>query len=195
MADNNEKLERLRRQIQAAAESDAKRILDDADKYSDTLLADEKARLDEEYGRLTLSAASKYEADERRRVSQARYEADRKVLMHRNRLVGQLFDEIRSELEDFTSSRKYEEHLKRCADDAGKQAGDISRSVIRCGRRDEKLVRKLFPQAAEIRTDSSITLGGLMFGYPEKGIFIDLTLDTAFENAREEFSSNAQMQL
>ena len=195
MADNNEKLERLRRQIQAAAENDAKRILDEADKYSDAVLAEEQARLEKEHGGLMLSASSKFEAEERKRVSQARYEADRKVLMHRNRLVGQLFDEIRSELESFTASKKYENYLKRCAEDAVKQTGDIKGAVIRCRRKDEKLVRGLFGAAAEIKTDSSINIGGLMFGFPGKGIFIDLTLDTAFENSREEFSSNAQMQL
>ena len=36
---------------------------------------------------------------------------------------------------------------------------------------------------------------GLIFKYPEKGIFIDLTLDTAFENEREAFAARSEMQL
>ena len=48
---------------------------------------------------------------------------------------------------------------------------------------------------AKAAADRNIVLGGLIFKYPEKGIYIDLTLDTAFENERSAFSARSEMQL
>ena len=195
MADNNEKLERLRRQVQEAAELDAKRILDEADKNSDAIVEAEKARIAKEHDSIMRSAVSKFESDERKRVSKAVYAANRKVLLHRNALVGDFFNEISGELRAFASSGKYEKYLQRCIDQASEQQ-ELTQDIQTCCRpEDVKLVEKLIGGRTKVTADKMIKFGGLMFRVPSKGIYIDLTMDSAFEAERAAFSANALMQL
>ncbi|MBP3854720.1 MAG: V-type ATP synthase subunit E [Ruminiclostridium sp.] len=196
MAEVNTKLEKLKQQIQAAAELDAGRITEDAEKRAKAMLDEESERIEKEQGAAMRSKLSRYESDERKRVSESKYAADRKVLLHRNALVNELFDDIRSELEQFAGSGSYKAHLERCAEAANKQQPLTGSVSVYCKKADiaaaEAAVRKY---GVKVETDRNIKLGGLVFKYPEMGIFIDLTLDTAFENEREAFASRSEMQL
>lgn len=196
MADAKEKLEKLKQQIEAAAEQDAKRMTDEAEKRAKAMLDEEAARIEKEQSGAMLAKISRYENDERKRVSESRYAADRKVLLHRNALVDGLFDEIKDELASFTGSDKYKTHLEKCAECADKQEKLDSSVLVYCRRSDRELADAVVKKyGVKVETDRNIMLGGLMFRYPEKGIIIDLTLDTAFENERGAFAAKSEMQL
>ncbi len=196
MAEIDTKLEKLKQQIQAAAEADAKKLTEDAEKRAKAMIEEETARIEKEQSSVMLSKLSRHESDERKRVSESRYAADRKVLMHRNALVDELFGEIRGELEEFAKSDKYAAHLEKCAERADREQKITPDVSVYCSRGDlpkvEPIAKKYGITAA---ADRNIKLGGLIFKYPAKGIFIDLTLDSAFENERGSFAARSEMQL
>lgn len=196
MADRTTKLDKLKEQIRAAAELDAKRITSDAEKRAKAMIKEETERIEKEQSNAMLSKLSRYESDERKRVAESRYTADRRVLMHRNALVDGLFGEISADIAAFTASDKYPAHLEKCAETADKQQKITDDVSVYCRKSDlataEKVMKKY---GVSVQTDRNIKLGGLIFKYPEKGIFIDLTLDTAFENERSLFASRSEMQL
>lgn len=196
MADSMTKLEKLRQQIQAAAELDAKRITEDAEKRAKAMIDEENERIEKEQGGAMLSKLSRHENDERKRVSESKYAADRKVLLHRNSLVDALFDDIKEELAQFASSDKYAQHLSKCAERADSEQKITASVSVFCRKTDlDAALAVMKKYGAKVETDRNIKLGGLIFKYPENGIFIDLTLDTAFENERSAFSSRSEMQL
>ncbi len=193
MADNA-KLERLKQQIQAAAEADAKRLIDDAQKKAAEMINDDKER---KAGHAQMQTkVSRYEGELRREVAECRYHADRKVLMHRNSLVNGLFEDIRRELEDFVASDKYPEHLAKCVSIANRTRSLSDPVFVYCRKADLELAEKALERfGVKPQPDRNIHIGGLMFKYSVKGIFLDLTLDSAFDSEREAFSSRSEMQL
>ena len=69
-------------------------------------------------------------------------------------------------------------------------------TAVYCRKKDVQTAQEVLKKyGIRVETDRNITLGGLIFKYPEKGIFIDLTLDSAFDSEREAFSSRSEMQL
>lgn len=193
MADNA-KLERLKQQIQAAAEADAKRLIEDAQKQAAVMIDDDAER---KSGKAAMrTKVSRYDGELRRKVAESRYLADRKVLMHRNSLVNGLFDDIRRELEEFAASDKYPEHLDKCVRIANRTRSLSDPVFVYCRNADLELAEKALERfGIKPQPDRNIRLGGLMFKYPVKGIFLDLTLDSAFDSEREAFSSRSEMQL
>ena len=121
MADLSAKLGIFEQHINAAAEADARNMIADAEKRAEAMIKEELERLENDRGSVLGTKLSKYRADERKRVSERRYAADRKVLMHRNSLVADLFGEIGKELEALAASDKYEAHLNGCAEAADRR--------------------------------------------------------------------------
>ena len=196
MGELNSKLEKMRRQIDAAAEAEAKKLIGDAEKKAKAMLDEETEIIEKEKNRTALAKASKAESDARKRVSESKFTADRKVLLHRNSLVNSLFYEIGAELSDFAASDRYKAHLEKCAELADSQEKLTAGTAVYCRRKDSDTAQEVLKKyGIRVETDRNITLGGLIFKYPEKGIFIDLTLDSAFEAQREAFSARSEMQL
>ncbi len=193
MADNA-KLERLKQQIQAAAEADAKRMIEDAQQQAAAMINDDGERRTGQTA--MLSKVSRYEGDLRKQIAEARYIADRKVLMHRNNLVNGLFEDIKKELEDFVSSDSYPGHLEKCVNIANRTRSLSDPVFVYCRKADLELAEKALERfGVKPQPDKNIHIGGLMFKYPVKGIFLDLTLDSAFDDEREAFSARSEMQL
>ena len=190
----NTKLERLKQQIEAAAELEAARAVEDAQKQAAVMINDDKER--KESDALVHSRVTRFAGDERRRVAEARYMADRKVLMHRNSLVNGLFDDIRQELADFVASDEYYEHLVKCVACANKTRSLSDPVFVYCRKADMELATKALSRFdITPKLDRNIMIGGLLFKYHVKGIVLDLTLDSAFDSEREAFSSRSEMQL
>ena len=196
MADLVTTLGQLEKRINAAAEADAKNILADAEKRAEAMINEENERSEKEHGSALNVRVSKYRSAERKRVSEKKYAADRKVLLHRNELVDGLFGEIRKEIGEFTASGDYAAHLEKCVKAADSREKLDASATVYCRKADLDAVGKLAgPYGVKVETDRNIVLGGLIFKYPEKGIYIDLTLDTAFESERGAFAARSEMQL
>ena len=196
MSDNMEKLEKLRLQIKFAAENDAWNIVLDAEKHAKEMVEAENARSENAAGGELSSRLSKFESDERKRVSETRYSTERKVLLHRNALVESLFDEIKEEIRAFVSSGEYAGYLGKCAERADRTEKLTPDVKVCCRKDDLETVGKIMSgYGIKAEADSNISLGGLVFRYPVKGIYLDLTLDTAFESEYDAFASCSEMQL
>lgn len=195
MSDNSERLKRLRTEIEARSKKDAEDILEAAKFHRYKILSEELDRVSKENNSIALEKVSEFENSERKRVSTARYAAERKVLLHRNSLVDGIFSEITEELSKFTASDKYADFLMDSLEKADK-AERISEGTIVFFRPEDKETAKIlstkFP--VKLEEDKNIILGGIAVKYP-RSVIIDLTLDSALEAEREAFSARAEMQL
>lgn len=195
MPEKKDKLEILKEQVQTAAELDASRLIAEAEKQAKQILEQENAKLEKQSGAAALSEEAKFEADIRKRVSESRYNAERKVLTHRNKLVDEFFSEIESELKSFCESQKYDLYLSKSAEKADK-AHKLEEAQAFCRRADiPRAGKALQKYGITPKPDRNILIGGIIFKYPKKGIFIDMTLDSSFGAQREAFSEKAEMQL
>ncbi len=192
--ETNTKLERFIQQTETAAKGEADRIIEEAQKQAVGMINDDREI--REAKAAMLAKISHCENDEHKRVAETRYALDRKVLTHRNALVNELFEDIRRELTEFTGSGEYEEHLKKCVAAANRERSLSDPVFVYCRKADLELAENVLRKyGIKPKTDRNILIGGLMFKYPVKGIFIDFTLDSAFDAEREAFSSRSEMQL
>lgn len=195
MSDNSERLKRLRAEIEARSKKDADDILEAAKFHRYKILSEELDRVSKENNAIALEKVSEFENSERKRVSSARYAAERKVLLHRNRLVNELFSEITEELKKFAASDKYADFLLDSLEKADKAERITEGTVVFYRPEDKETAKALstkFP--VKLEEDKNISLGGISVRYP-RGIIIDLTLDSAIEAEREAFSARSEMQL
>lgn len=125
------------------------------------------------------AAAGKFKKE----FSRCEFETTKAVRLHRKELIEDFFGEIQKELMDFAKSGEYEGYLKRSLEDAEKNLG--KGCVIFAAPGDVDKVKKLTKN--EVRPDNNIIIGGISALDGEKGLFVELTLDRALSDEKEEF--------
>lgn len=196
MADRLERLEQIRQKIDKISEKDAEAIISEAKKKAEEIISEEKRLIEQEEKGLVLKEISRFESTERKRVSEKRFAAERKVLLRRNELVNGLFEEIEEELRSFCRKSEYRGYILRSAEEADEKEKITEGVVVYCREVDLDLVKELMKAyPVKVETDGSIKIGGIMLKYPEKRTYIDLTFDTKLSEEREKFSATAEMQL
>lgn len=196
MAYRLEKLEKIRSIIDEKSDKDAEKIISDAEKRAEEMLSEEKKLIERERNSVFTEAVSRFESEERKRVSERRFAADRRVLLYRNGLVEKLFGEIEGELRTFAASDGYRSYILRAAEEADGVEKLTDGIIVYCGEKDKELVSELMkPYPVKIEADRKISIGGIILKYPHKGTYIDLTFDTRLSEEREKFSATAEMQL
>lgn len=196
MAYRLEKLEKIRSIIDEKSDKDAEKIIADAEEKAEEIISEEKKRIERERNSIFTEAVSRFESEERKRVSERRFAADRKVLLYRNGLVEKLFAEIEQELKEFSISGGYRGYILRAVEEADETEKITENVIVYCGEKDKELVSELMkPYPVKIETDRKISIGGIILKYPHKGTYIDLTFDTRLSEEREKFSATAEMQL
>lgn len=196
MADRLERLEQIRQKIDKISEKDAEAIISEANKKAEEIISEEKKLIEQEEKGLVLKEISRFESAERKRVSEKRFVAERKVLLRRNELVNSLFDDIEEELLCFCRKSEYRGYILRSAEEADEKEKITEGVIVYCRAADLDLVKELMKAyPVKVQTDESIKIGGIMLKYPEKRTYIDLTFDTKLSEEREKFSATAEMQL
>ena len=196
MAYRLEKLEKIRSIIDEKSEKDAEKIISDAEEKAEEMLSEEKKRIERERNSSFSEKLSRFESEERRRVSESRFAAERKVLLYRNGLVDKLFSEIEAELKKFRASGEYRGYILRAVEEADEAEKITEGVILYCGSGDKELVSELMKAyPVKIEADERISIGGIILKYPHKGTYIDLTFDTKLSEEREKFSATAEMQL
>jgi len=130
-------------------------------------------------------------AEFKRELSRCDHEMKKAVLAHRHRLTTELFNEVREKLRSFSSSPEYSGYLKNAAARAENELG--TGTIIRVRPADIAAVREL--TSLTVEPDSSIILGGLTAVAPEKGLCLDLTLDSRLLDEEAAFSAKAELRL
>lgn len=195
MSENSLKLLKLRKEIENCAKAEAAAIISDAQNRADESVSAAENEIRRESRNDTRDIIEKFKADERKRVSEMRFSEGKRVLMHRGKLVDEFFEKVKAEIENRREKPGYVAYLEQCIAAAEKQYS-LSGAVIYCRKEDTDTVSKLILlKGAEVKVSGSIELGGITVKIPEKGILIDLTLDSALNKEREAFSSLKEMQL
>lgn len=195
MSENSLKLLKLRKEIENCAKAEAAAIVSEAQNRADESVSAAEKEIRKESRNDTRDIIEKFKADERKRVSEMRFSEGKRVLMHRGRLVDDFFVKVKAEIESRRENPEYIAYLEQCIAAAEKQYS-LSGADIYCRKEDVDTVSKLtLLKGADVKLSVSIELGGITVKIPEKGIIIDLTLDSALISEREAFSSLKEMQL
>lgn len=161
------------------AETEKQQLIENA---NDESLAAAYSRIQEEVKHVS----AKYQ----RIIAKEELDAKKSVLLHREELIDKLFDSVKLKLTAFAAGEKYPDYLLTLPE------GDMDGAVIRLSARDMRhapILEKKFGVKCE--TDESIKVGGLIVYYPEKGVMLDKTLDTAVADARREFNQKGGAEL
>mgnify|MGYP004491405657 FL=1 len=130
-------------------------------------------------------------AEFKRELSRCDHEMKKAVLAHRHRLTTELFNEVREKLLSFSASPEYSGYLKNATARAENELG--AGTIIRVRPADIAAVREL--TSLTVEPDSSIILGGITAVAPEKGLCLDLTLDSRLLDEEAAFSAKAELRL
>lgn len=108
------------------------------------------------------------------------------LLKHRENLAENIFESVRKNIYEFTSSEKYIGYLTSII-----KTEDINEnSVIMVSERDMKYSEVLQKESGcKVEADPDIEAGGLSIVDMQKGVVIDRTIDSALEEQRKNFSS------
>ena len=194
MSDDIEKIARLEQEINKQADEKIETILSEAKAKADEAVkcADEEY-LEDSYH--TVSGAVK---DIKRRyerlVSQKSFEASRQVIAHRSGRVDEFFAQLEKRIKDYANTDEYADQLKEMLKSADTEHSFASGAVIYARRDDVEKIKKLYPNVS-VEADKKIKLGGITVFYPTQGIYIDKTMDNAFELQKADFVNNAFMRL
>ena len=184
MTNYNEKLSEFERVIYAEAEKKKKAILEDAEAKKSEILENAKA----EAG---VIAKSTFEVDEKRiksksvvDISKAEIEAGREVIMHRSKLIEELFDEVCREIEAHTKTPAYKAQLAKLAADE-QVTGDAVIIVRESDAETAKSLKTNYNFTVEV--SKAIKLGGLMIRLSDGKELIDKTFDSAVAEEKDRF--------
>ena len=127
----------------------------------------------------------------KKELSRCEFETTKAVRTHRKKLIDDFFEELRGDLEEFASSEKYEDFLKRSLAKAEREPG--GNFVVLTASKDVDRVKKLTDR--EVRAELTIMIGGIGALDEEKGLYADLTLDSALESERDAFTDKSELRL
>lgn len=127
----------------------------------------------------------------KKELSRCEFETTKAVRTHRKKLIDDFFEELRGDLEEFASSEKYEDFLKRSLAKAERELG--GNFVVLTAAKDVDRVKKLTDR--EVRAELTIMIGGIGALDEEKGLYADLTLDSALESERDAFTDKSELRL
>jgi len=125
----------------------------------------------------------------RRIRSQALQENKKEILMHREKLSKQIFDNIERRIIEFTDSPEYLKYLCKLLE--GKEIK--SSMIIRLSERDMKFkdeIAKTMDGEHEFEIDKSIKYGGLSIFDRDTLTIEDRTIDNSLQEEKEQFCYN-----
>lgn len=194
MSDDIEKIARFEQEINKQADAEIETILSTAREK-----ADEAVKIaNEEYIEDSYHTVSGAVKDIKRRyermVSQKSFEASRQVIAHRSGRVDEFFAQLEQKIKAYANTDEYTDKLKETLKSVDAQRPFTSGAIIYSRRDDVEKIKKLYPDAS-VEADKKIKLGGITVFYPADGIYIDKTMDNAFELQKADFVNNAFMRL
>lgn len=196
MSENKAKLDLLREEIEKCSEKEAKAIIEEAQKYADEIISETEKSLSSERDGNVRKITDKFRNDERKRVSEICFSESKRVLLHRSALTQEFFHKVEKKLSAETSTPRYTSYLLECVKRASEYIELNASAKVFCKESDIPAVNEtLKSHNCSLEASDDIKFGGIIVSCPEKGMLIDLTLDSALETERENFSSLKEMQL
>ncbi|MBQ7835477.1 MAG: V-type ATP synthase subunit E [Ruminiclostridium sp.] len=196
MSENKAKLDLLREEIEKCSEKEAKAIIEEAQKYADKIISETEGKLSSEMNGNVRKITDKFRNDERKRVSEICFSESKRVLLHRNNLTSEFFSKVEEKLNNAVDTARYTDYLADCVTKADDYITLDENTRVLCRECDTAALDTILKsKTCSLGSTDDIKIGGIIVSCPEKGILIDLTLDSALETERESFSSLKEMQL
>lgn len=188
MSYDKEKLSRFEKTVLAQAEEKVQKIRSEIKEYEKSELEKTKQQ---EYDRIFTymqTQVHNLEWKYKRIVTKKSLEAQREILVCRNKLIEKVFEQTREKLLRFTESAEYKIYLIKCLEKAAKTflCKDAEVSVRAQDMEFEEDILKA-TDAASVSVDKSNKLGGFKIINNKNGLLLDETLDSDLIEQRQYF--------
>lgn len=196
MSDNIEKIGRFQEAINEEVSAEIDCLLGEAAKETEASLKKTEETVAEKYERIVADRTAQLQSERDGAVSRKSFSVNKETIAYRNKLVDGLFEEIRGEIAEYVKSDKYKAKLEATLAEMNGQLAFYDGVTVFAREEDAEAVAELAkPYGVCVKTDKSISLGGLTAVYPKENRFIDKTLDDAFRASKESFVNNTELQL
>ena len=175
--------------ILAEAERKAEEILESARKEEESLLQGAKISGREEKENILSQGRARAQEVFRERLMAARLESRRRLLLKREEILLQVWEEARRRLKDFAGSKEYADWMERELERAGAELGAELEVEVREEdlRLLERLRENLRRKGLKIRAGSPIRcMGGFRARTPDGKLLVDQTFERRLERLGEE---------
>ncbi len=177
-------LENLKKSLVAEGSAEARKIVSQAEKQAEEILAqaaEASAKIRAEAKERARLAA---EAESNERISSAQLKAKKTVTEARNRLLEESLSAMWDEFRKVTQTNEYEAMMKRLITGAEKELGE--KAMVNVNSSDLKLAKKFSENVSQKPADIA---GGAIVCTKDGSITIDNSLESIFENGKEEAKS------
>lgn len=190
------KLSRFEEAIKSMSAKEGETIISQTTAEAEKYIVETEKQLSEKSKAEIAAHKQKLSNSSEKSVSKAVFDAGKSVLVRRNELVDELFEDIRSKLTDFAAGDKYSAYLERCFAAAAEKIAFYDGVSVKYADKDAAAVGALAKRYG-VKTEKSddIKIGGVIFMYPNENKSIDITLDKSLDNEREAFVINSEMQM
>ncbi|NLP25836.1 MAG: hypothetical protein GX365_00590 [Clostridiales bacterium] len=184
-----EKLQRFTVAVNEKIDGQIEEILSEAYAEKDNILKTVENTVLQEMHLKIQHQMKEIDTRHRRIRSQALQENKKEILMHREKLSKQIFDNIERRIIEFTDSPEYLKYLCKLLE--GKEIK--SSMIIRLSERDMKFkdeIAKTMDGEHEFEIDKSIKYGGLSIFDRDTLTIEDRTIDNSLQEEKEQFCYN-----
>lgn len=196
MTQSMEKFAQISELVRNDADREAEEILSEAHAEAEKSVSEKKKSLLAAYDTDVARRTEQFRAEEKRRVAEKLYAEERRVLLYRASLTDRFFSEIERSIRETVGSPAYSEYLKRAAEKANAYAPLNASATVYCRAQDLPAVKTMLgAYGVSAETTEEIRLGGFFVRYGGGNAFLDLSLDTALERERENFSERKELQI
>ncbi len=194
MQSQEQKLSLFLEAINSYAEKQRLRILYEMERYTGAELEKaESEALRDAYIHISKETAE-VRASIVRELSAHELAARRRLFEQRVAIENDIFAEAEKRLRAFASGDKYDSYLTAAAEKVAGAVGYGAVTVrVRPGDEGKKALLGVLIPGCEVKTDPSIRIGGFTAEMTDRGVLVDMTLDSRLERQREEFRRNPEL--
>lgn len=193
MYNETEKLDRFKNAVFDNADVQVRKIIKKAENEAKSRL--KKAEHDAESYKNGMCGRCDSEENAKavREISSLGLEEKRRLLLRREELISNVFEKVKSRLEDFQKSAEYEDFLIKKVSECVKQYPDEKGTVYLC-HKDMKFAEKLsFCGKFDVCENETFELGGVMVIFDDNNIAFDYTFDACIQEECEKFTERREL--
>lgn len=192
-----EKLDRFQTSIFEEATAKAEEIIQQAHKTAAQILkSSEDTVLNNCFEQISTKSKEIKQGYEKL-VSHKSFEANKAVLQHRNQLIETFFNEIKQDIIAYTSTEQYTSFLLNLLKKVNEKKPFDSGVTFIVKPEDVERINELSKgyEKTQVKPDSTIKLGGILFRYEKDHVSFDKTLDRQFEEQKQSFVTREELRL
>lgn len=133
-----------------------------------------------------------------KKVSLSELDTKKGVLLHREKLATQVFDNVRSRISDFTKSDEYKDYLVNTLSQELSKTDKNHSLTVYLSKEDMKYeneLSELLQKRGKVDKSFAVKLGGFILEDNDSSTLVDCTFDQGLVDAREEFNRNSALRL